>query len=327
MAYSFVVLCVTVIVAELITLLLNRQVSESVVLPIFVWVLLFSVVLGTAMAVFTSRRILGSVLRLSGAMRAVAAGDYSVRLEDESRVRIIRNTFADFNTMARALGATETLQSDFISGVSHEFKTPINAIEGYAMLLQERQQSEEECQECVDKILYNTRRLSGLVGNILLLSRVENQAIQSQKTAFRLDEQIRQAVLSLEPKWTEKQIDFDADLDPVSCVGNESLLMQVWLNLIDNAVKFDPYGGVVRLKLRQENDRARFEIEDNGPGISPEAQQHIFDKFYQSDTSHKMEGNGLGLALVKKILTACGGDITVHSAPDCGSRFVVGLPL
>ncbi|MEA5059270.1 Signal transduction histidine-protein kinase ArlS [bioreactor metagenome] len=328
-AYVFAILGTTVVGSALITFLLNTFVSATVVIPTFVWILLFSVALGGVLTGYLSKWILAPLTRLSNAMSRVAAGDFTVRLESATKIRELQDTYANFNLMVRGLSATETLQSDFISNVSHEFKTPINAIEGYAMLLQDRNQTVDEQQEYVEKILFNTRRLSELVGNILLLSKVDNQAIEANKTNFRLDEQIRQAILSLEQKWSDKQIEFDVDLEPLMVCGNENLLLHVWTNLIDNAIKFDPYGGAVKIRLMRDAGAGHVTcfVEDSGPGIPADARAHIFERFYQADSSHKEEGNGLGLALVKRILDTAGGSIKIESAPDCGSSFTVTLPL
>lgn len=325
-AVVFAILSITVAVSALITFILNRFVSLSVTVPSFVWMLVLSVVLGTALTTLLSKWILAPITKLSKAMSSVTSGDFTVHLESRSRIREIRETYQNFSLMVRELRTTETLQSDFVTNVSHEIKTPVNAIEGYATLLQDHPQQPEEQAEYVDKILYNTKRLSQLVSNILLLSKVENQSIRVEKQQYRLDEQIRQAILTLEPKWTEKEIDFDVDMEQVAWRGNEGLLLHVWTNLIDNAVKFNPYGGIVRIRLKRTENRIEFTIEDNGPGIAEAEQKHIYDKFYQSDGSHKSEGNGLGLALVKRILDTCGGRIVVRSNEECGSRFTVTLP-
>ena len=166
--------------------------------------------------------------------------------------------------MTKELRATEVLQMDFVSDVSHEFKTPINAIEGYTMLLQGEELSPDQ-EEYVEKILFNTQRLSGLVGNILLLSKLENQNIPMKKTECRLDEQIRQAFLSLETKWTEKEIGFQVELEEVKYTGNEGLFMHIWINLLDNAIKFSPSKGTITMFLKQEQDSVKFILEDEGP--------------------------------------------------------------
>ena len=182
-------------------------------------------------------------------------------------------------------------------------------------------------EEYVEKILFNTQRLSGLVGNILLLSKLENQNIPMKKTEYRLDEQIRQAFLSLETKWTEKEIGFQVELEEVKYTGNEGLFMHIWMNLLDNAIKFSPAKGTIMMFLKQEKDSVMFILEDEGPGIEDDVKTRIFDKFYQADGSHKAEGNGLGLALVKRIVDSAGGTIKAENREYGGCRFVVELPI
>lgn len=163
------------------------------------------------------------------------------------------------------------------------------------------------------------------MGNILLLSKIENQAIQTNQTAFRLDEQIRQAIVALEPAWTENTTQFDVELENIEYVGNESMLHHVWCNLIGNAVKFNEPSGLVGIRLRRQAGGIVFVVSDSGPGLTEEAQKHLFDKFYQADSSHKQEGNGLGLALVKRIVTLCGGEVFAENIPEGGCRFTVIL--
>ena len=227
--------------------------------------------------------------------------------------------------MAHGLSSTEILQTDFVSNVSHEFKTPINAIEGYSTLLQDGENLNEDQQEYVEKILYNTKRLSSLVGSILLLSKLENQQIPTNQSIYRLDEQIRQSIVGLEAAWEAKDIDFDVELDRVEYLGNEPMMRHVWDNLISNAVKFSPDGGLVRITLTKKLRKIVFTIEDSGPGLSEETQKHIFDKFYQADSSHKQEGNGLGLTLVKRVLAIEHGEIRVENRPLGGCCFTVTL--
>ncbi len=310
---------VAVLLSWLLDSIFNLRVSSPI------WVLVFSIILSCVLGYFLSILIFSPITRLSEAMRQVSRGDFSHRLEPPNRVREIREIYDNFNLMVQELGATEIIQTDFVSNVSHEFKTPINAIEGYATLLQDAQASPEQAMY-VEKILLNTHRLNQLVGNILLLSKVDHQTIDSNKSTFRLDEQIRQAIVLLEPKWEAKEIEFDVNLDSVAFTGNESMLLHVWINLLDNAIKYDPFAGMVSLRLEQQPGTIVFTIEDTGPGIAPEAQKHIFDKFYQSDSSHTSEGNGLGLALTKRVLDTCGGRIRVENLPEAGCRFTVTLP-
>lgn len=326
-AFVFAILGAAVGGSALITFLLNTFVLPTLDIPAFVWILLFSIVLSGAITSYFSKWILLPITRLSAAMREVTEGDFGVRVQSSTHIRELKDTYENFNLMAKGLGATETLQSDFVSNVSHEFKTPINAIEGYAMLLQDQGQTGEEQGEYLEKILFNTRRLSELVGNILLLSRIDNQAIQTQKTEFRLDEQIRAAILSLERKWSEKEAEFDVELEPILYRGSEGLLMHVWVNLIDNAVKFIPQGGTIAIRLKAEQSFVVCTVSDDGPGVPEEARAQIFERFYQADSSHEAEGNGLGLALVKRIVDVSGGMVEAKSAPDCGASFIVTLPM
>ncbi len=312
--------------AMFIVWLLNRRFGVWLGMPYTIRVLLISILSGAAIAVGLSKIFVSPMMKLGDAMRKVAGGDFTVRLDCTSKIRDVREVYGSFNTMVKELGNTETLQTDFVSNVSHEFKTPINAIEGYASLLQDSQLTDEQKNAYIDKIIFNTRRLSDLVGNILLLSKVNNQTISLKATTFRLDEQVRQSILALESKWEKKEIEFDIDLDEIEYTGYENLLSHVWLNLIDNAVKFSPQNGQIRIRLKQLDGSVTFSIWDNGLPI-PEADiDRIFNKFYQGDNSHASEGNGLGLALVRKIVAAAHGTINVTSSEDAGTEFVVALP-
>ena len=312
--------------AMFIVWLLNRRFGVWLGMPYTIRVLLISILSAVAIAVGLSTIFVSPMMKLGDAMRKVAGGDFTVRLDCTSKIRDVREVYGSFNTMVKELGNTETLQTDFVSNVSHEFKTPINAIEGYASLLQDSQLTDEQKNAYIDKIIFNTRRLSDLVGNILLLSKVNNQTISLKASTFRLDEQVRQSILALESKWEKKEIEFDIDLDEIEYTGYENLLSHVWLNLIDNAVKFSPQNGQIRIRLKQLAGSVTFSIWDNGLSI-PEADiGRIFNKFYQGDNSHASEGNGLGLALVRKIVAAAHGTINVTSSEDAGTEFVVALP-
>ena len=329
--FRFFILCLlefvaVAVLAEIGGWMLRRWLGVTPEIPAFVWAILFSVVLGSAIARYASHTFFAPITRLCRAMKEVAGGDFHVEMQTDSKIDELRELYDNFNRMVRELNSTETLQTDFISSVSHEFKTPINAIEGYAALLQEQDLTPDEQRQYVEKILFNTRRLSTLTGNILLLSKLSSQSIRPRRTTFRLDEQIRQAVLALEQKWEDKELDLDVDLERTTFTGYEALLLHVWTNLIDNAVKFDPRGGLLRLRLYQPDEHLLFTIEDSGPGIAAGDEERIFAKFYQSDTSREAEGNGLGLALVKKIVELNGGSVRAENLPQGGCRFTVRLP-
>ena len=309
---------VAVGVACLVEYFLPGFVANYLVLVIVV----LCVSVGIVATTFISKHFFDPIIKMGSAMERVADGDFTVQLETKSSAKEI---YSGFNMMTQDLSATEVLQTDFVSNVSHEFKTPINAIEGYATLLQGSEELDDDGKEYVDKILYNTKRLSDLVGSILLLSKIENQTIPEKQTKFRLDEQIRQSILTLEPAWTKKEVEFDVELESMEYVGNEMLLRHVWDNLISNAIKFGPEGGLVVIRLKKEDKKIIFCVEDCGPGLSEEAQKHMFDKFYQGDSSHKQEGNGLGLALVKRVVDIVQGEISVESAPGAGTAFTVKI--
>ncbi|MGM9601289.1 MAG: ATP-binding protein [Faecousia sp.] len=312
-----------VIIASGLATLINHRVSVTI--PIFLEFAGISLIIGILVTGFLSKWFFDPIKKLRVAMEQVADGDFTVRLETKSSSREIREIYSGFNLMTNELSKTEILQSDFISGVSHEFKTPINAIEGYSTLLQDDENLSSEQKQYVDKILYNTKRLSTLVGSILLLSKLENQSTPLNQASYRLDEQIRQSIVALESAWSKKDIEFDVEMESIEYMGNENMMHHVWDNLIGNAIKFSPEGGLVRIHLGKQGEDVVFAVEDNGPGISEEAKRHIFDKFYQADSSHKEEGNGLGLALVKNILAVSGGEISVENIDGGGCRFTVIL--
>lgn len=294
-------------------------------IPLWVDLLIIALLVGIFATNALTRWFIYPVKELGYAMEKISEGDFSVRLKTKSSSKEIKEIFSGFNMMAKELQSTEILQSDFVSNVSHEFKTPINAIEGYSMLLQDGENLTNEQKEYVDKIVFNTHRLSSLTGSILLLSKLENQSIVSKKTSFDLDEQIRKSLLALEGQWASKEIEFDIEMDDTDYVGNEALLHHIWGNLISNAIKFSDNGTEIKIRLENHADKIVFTISDQGIGIDEETQKHLFDKFYQGDSSRKNEGNGLGLALVKKIIDLEGGEITVKNNEDRGCTFTVVL--
>lgn len=283
--------------------------------------------------IMISRFFFRPIHRLAQAMNQVAEGNFKIRLEEPVMGVGVREMNQNFNKMVKELNSMEMLQSDFIQNVSHEIKTPLAAIEGYASLLSACPPAEEQ-QEYARRILESARQLSSLTGSILKLSKLENQQIISEKSWFSLDEQLRQVVLAMEPLWSKKNLDLELELASVSYLGNEELMIQVWTNLFSNAVKFTPKGGAISVRLemtgrgtaRETEDGILVEFKDSGIGMSKEVQTHIFDKFYQGDHSRNGDGNGLGLALVKRIIGLCDGRIMVESEPDCGSVFTVWLP-
>lgn len=286
-----------------------------------------SILLGTIIALFVGKLIIRPIQRMSDAFDELSRGNFSVRIPTNEKIAEIREMAQHFNAMTYDLSHIETLRSDFIANVSHEFKTPLAAIEGYATLLQNPNLTQEKHSHYVDIILENSRRLSNLSSNILALSKLENQEMVVNNRHFRLDEQIRKVMLMLESKWTAKEIEFDMDLSKQIYYGNEPLLSQVWSNILDNAIKHSYAGGVIHVNIQRTDMYLTVSIADHGDGMTEEVQKHIFEKFYQGDSSHKAEGNGLGLALVKRIVELCHGTVSVKSSPGEGTIFYVNLPL
>ena len=313
-------------IAGLLYLLEGLGVIPSLGIYTLISLLLVSGITVALMSYFIGRRVLTPLVKLSSASKEVARGNFDVTVSDSSKMEEVQSTFRNFNAMVRELKSISTLSSDFIANVSHEFKTPLSVIEGYAMLLQDDRLTAQEREDYLNKILVNTRRLNTLVGNILMLSKMETKPLPEQYTRFRLDEQLRQVVAQLEPQWSAKGISFRVRLDEVELLGWEQVLPYVWSNLISNAIKFSPSGSVIVLTLLEQRECAVVTVSDRGCGMEPDVQERIFEKFYQGDTSHKAEGNGLGLALVRQIVELSQGVVEVESQPGKGSTFRVILP-
>ena len=313
-------------IAGLLYLLEGLGVIPSLGIYTLISLLLVSGITVALMSYFIGRRVLTPLVKLSSASKEVARGNFDVTVSDSSKMEEVQSTFRNFNAMVRELKSISTLSSDFIANVSHEFKTPLSVIEGYAMLLQDDRLTAQEREDYLNKILVNTRRLNTLVGNILMLSKMETKPLPEQYTRFRLDEQLRQVVAQLEPQWSAKGISFRVRLDEVELLGWEQVLPYVWSNLISNAIKFSPSGSEIALTLLEQRVCAVVTVSDRGCGMEPDVQERIFEKFYQGDTSHKAEGNGLGLALVRQIVELSQGVVEVESQPGKGSTFRVILP-
>ena len=267
--------------------------------------------------------------RLSRAMRAVAQGDFTVSVQPvhkRNKFDYMDLMFEDFNRMVQELGSIETMKDDFIANVSHEIKTPLSVIRSYASALQKEGLSNQQRREYAQTIAAASESLSTLISNILKLNKLENQEIVPNAVPYDLTRQLSDCALYHEDEWEKKQIDFDAQLEErVMIVADESMLEIAFNNLISNAIKFTEPGG--RVVLRQEKDGGEVvvTVSDTGCGMDEETIKHIFDKFYQGDTSHSGEGNGLGLALARRVIEISGGRIDVHSVPGEGSEFVVRL--
>lgn len=286
------------------------------------------------LTLFTRRKIKSTyeepLHRLAEATEQVANGDFSVYVpttHTSDRLDYLDVMILDFNKMVEELGSVETLKTDFVSNVSHEMKTPIAVIKNYAEVLQTGKGTEEERLEYAQNIEEAAGRLSSLISNILRLNKLEHQQIDPEIESYDLCGQLEQCILNYEEMWDEKNLDLEVDMEEKAVVDADRSLMElVWNNLLSNAVKFTEPGGKVTVRQISSDGYAEVEVTDTGCGMSRENIRHIFDKFYQGDTSHSQEGNGLGLALVRRILVLMNGEISVVSEEGRGSTFTVRVP-
>ena len=289
---------------------------------------LISLIIGGTIAFFSSRIPLKPINDSINKMNRLASGDFKTRLKFGgilSSHPAVKEFADSFNTMAEELGNTEMLRNDFINNFSHEFKTPIVSITGLAQLLESGDLTEDQRVQYARAIREESMRLSSMASNVLSLTKVENQAILTNISTFNLSEQVRSAILLLEEKWTVKDIDLHIEFEEHVIEGNEELLKQVWINLIDNAVKFAPRCGTVEIDVLDVGDDLSVKISNTGDEIPPEKLDKIFNKFYQADESHATQGNGIGLAIVKKIVELHSGSIKVLSESGL-TTFTVILP-
>lgn len=301
------------------------------------WVVVFSVlgiivfcaILCTFVDIIRRRAMVGKpVKKILDATEKIASGDFSVKLiplHEYDRYDQYDLIFENINTMTAELNKNELLKTDFISNVSHEIKTPLAVIQNYAKALQNSNISNDKKEEYLKGLIIQTKKLSDLITNILKLNKLENQQIVPEIEEFDLAELVRVCTLGFESIIEKKQQTLEVDIDEIKIVSSESLIEIVLNNLISNAIKFTDKNGTIAISLKQENTYAVIKVKDTGCGISSQIGEHIFDKFYQGDTSHTAEGNGLGLALVKKVIDILGGEISVESKVGQGSTFVVKL--
>lgn len=287
-----------------------------------------SIIVGFILTALTSKISMKPVNKAVNLMNRLASGDFKARLEYGKPIGL-HPTFIEisdsFNKMAEELENTEMLRSDFINNFSHEFKTPIVSIAGFAKLLKKGNLTDEQQKEYIDIIAEESLRLSAMATNVLNMTKVENQNILTDVTQFNLSEQLRSSILMLEGKWAKKNIEFNLDFDEYLIYANEEMLKHVWTNLIDNAIKFSEDFGTVDVKITEKEKSLCVSVKNAGSEISPEQQKRIFNKFYQADESHSTEGNGIGLALVKEVVRLHNGTVSVQSKNNV-TVFTVELP-
>ena len=291
----------------------NDQLSFGALLSA---VFAFSIVTGAVISLLIALVPLRPVNELIMHMNKLAAGDYKSRVVYTSNIgnhKVFAEIKDSLNKLAEELENTEMLRSDFINNFSHEFKTPIVSIAGLAKLLNNASLSEEERSKYLGAIEEESRRLSAMATNVLSLTKVENQSILTEITEFNLSEQLRSCVLLLEDKWSKKNVNLEIDLDEHMIEANYELLKEVWINLVDNAVKFTTYRGTVAISISDSSDTYKVSIGNTGDLISEEDKSKIFSKFYQIDKSHTTHGNGIGLAIVKRIVELHGGKTNVEN--------------
>lgn len=333
--YIFTVLLISVLISFAGVMILVsldklpvRANGHLVLKSVLLFMSIISLIVGIIVTGITSQILLKYVNRIIDQMNRLASGDFKARLS-YGKPLSSHPTFAEitnsFNLMAQELEHTEILRSDFINNFSHEFKTPIVSIAGFAKLLKYEDLTEKQRKEYLDVIEEEAMRLSAIATNVLHMSKVENQMILTDVSRFNLSEQIRSSVLLLEKLWTKKNIEFNLEFEEFEISANEELLKQIWINLIDNAIKFSPEYGFIAIKIIDCGESYTVTVANAGDDIPKEKQKKIFEKFYQADESHSSEGNGIGLAIVKKVAELHYGNVFV----DCENgitTFMVELP-
>lgn len=325
----FITVAVIVTIAVLIYVTIEESFDRGQIALIMFTVIVFLAIVCTLID-FLRRRLTVDkpVNKILEATERIASGDFSVRIEPDhlyGRYNEYDCIMENVNRMAEELAKTEVLHNDFISNVSHELKTPLAVIQSYAASIRDGQLSEQEHAQYADTLVETTQKLTDLIVNILKLNKLENQQIKPEYEHVKLDEMLAEAVIRFEDLIDAKGLEINCDMDEVSVTSSPSYLEIVWNNLLSNAIKFTQEGGRIDVSVKRDKGKAVVKISDTGCGISSETGMHIFEKFYQGDTSHAKEGNGLGLALVKKVIDVLGGEITVESVIGKGTAFTIVL--
>ena len=285
-----------------------------------------SCLVGTLIAAFLSKKSTANYNKFKRALNEVANGNFDVVIDDEDEDFFFSQLTEDFNATVKQLKGLEIMRSEFITNFSHELKTPITSINGFSELLLADNVTDEERKEYAQIIYDESNRLLKLAKNTLLLSKLEGQTIVNDKVLFSFDQMVESSILLLEKEMAKKNINLHTNINKVSYYWDSTLLSQVVINLISNAIKYSNEGGNITVELHSNAGYVFFSVKDDGIGMDEETKEKIFDRYYQGDGSHKTEGNGLGLAIVKKIIDLCGGKIDVGSEKGKGSYFMVTLP-
>jgi len=331
----FLIIFVTnaVICGGLVVLYLTGVINKLHMAPLLVGILslVISLIISTVLSGALIRYFIKPLNDLTAATKRVAAGDFSVQIGEEDVSRLSRNSelgilIRSFNEMMRELDSVEIFRRDFISNFSHEFKTPILSIRGFARQLASDDLTPEQRAEFTKIIADESEYLANMSANILLLTKLEHQRIVTDRRPFSLDEQLRDCMLLFETQWSEKGLNVEMDMDAVTYTQNPEILSHVWTNLISNAIKFTPPEGSISVICREDADAVRVTVADTGIGMDEETMAHMFEKFYQGDPSRRLSGNGLGLSLVRRICDMIGGSLSYESAVGKGTSFTVALP-
>lgn len=289
--------------------------------------LIISTVIGSCLSLGFSRHFLQPIYTLADAMNEIRKGNYHIRVKGGPAEGEVNHLIQNFNEMASELQGVEILKSDFINYFSHEFKTPIISIQGFAKQLRNEELEQEKRDEYREIIIRESERLVKLSTNTLILTKLESQKIVTEKTTFDLGEQLRHSILLLQKEWEDKALELDLELEDILIFNNEEMLSQVWINLLSNAIAYSHAGGALGVSCKKVGREVKVKIKDTGIGMSDTVSAKIFEKFYQGDASRSTQGNGLGLSIVKRIVDLCQGRIAVKSQLGKGSTFLIYLPL
>lgn len=330
---AFVISCCTMlfvsILAGTLDVTLTGENLDAAAKLTFLNVVLLSLIFSVIDSIRRKLTVERPVKRITDAAERIMQGDFSVRISPQSKLGAddtFNKVIECFNKMAEELGSVETLRTDFIANVSHEMKTPLAVMQNYGTLLQAPELSDEKRMEYAKGVADGSRRMADMMTNILKLNRLENQQIYPKAEEFDLGEQLCECLLQYENVWEKAEIEIDTDIaEDVKVKADAELLGLVWNNLFSNAFKFTEKGGMVTVALSATEHHVIVKVKDTGCGMSPEVGAHIFEKFYQGDTSHSVQGNGLGLALVKRVVDIMQGEISVESIVGEGTTFTVKI--